>query len=61
LDRITDLPDSGYTSYFKEICKSAKYGRYARGLEVYVTDETSYRNFGEYERKFILMGSDDGV
>jgi glucan biosynthesis protein len=43
LDRITDLQDSGYTSYFKEICKIAKYGRNARGLAVYVWDDISKR------------------
>jgi hypothetical protein len=43
LGRITDLPDSGYTGYFKEICKITKYGRNARGLTVYVRDDTSKR------------------
>jgi glucan biosynthesis protein len=43
LDRITDLPDSGYTNYFKEICKIAKYGRNARGLAVYVRNDISKR------------------
>jgi hypothetical protein len=41
LDRITDLSDNGYTSYFKEICKIAKYGRNARRLAVYERDDVS--------------------
>jgi glucan biosynthesis protein len=55
MDGIADLPDSVYTSYFKEICKIAKYGRNVRGLAVYVRDDISkrVRHFGEHERHFL--------
>jgi hypothetical protein len=50
------IQNSGYTSYFKETWKNAKYGRNARGLAVYVMDDISKRVteiWGKYESKFM--------